>query len=166
MRQYKKRKKIEKVEEPVVRLASRKEKEKHTAVRSMSLPNGNEERFENGQRAAEYVRTYIRLTRRRRPTRVYCDRWLHMPDDGSRVTSPAITCKRGRGKFSASFGFRDKTTGLRYPSTIPCNDIDNNTGYAPKKRSVTNKRVSTGRVEASCWLHAHRSTDRFSREVM
>lgn len=34
-----------------------KEKEKRVAARPMSLPNGNEQRFENrpGQRAAEYI---------------------------------------------------------------------------------------------------------------
>lgn len=43
------------MEKPVVPLEPGKEKEKRVAMRPMSLPNGNEQRFENrpDQRAAE-----------------------------------------------------------------------------------------------------------------
>lgn len=76
-----------------------RKKEKHMAARlPMSLPNGNEARFENGQaipRRGIYVCTY----NEKRDPRTDRGWWLRTPDDGSRSSADDYM-QRGRGKFS------------------------------------------------------------------
>lgn len=95
----KKRKTVKKkVEKPVVPLEPGKEKEKCVAVRPCSLPNGNEQRFEN--RPDQHCHG-IHLTRRRRPMIAYVRWWIARNSVGDYMQ------KRARKILSLSFGFRN-----------------------------------------------------------
>lgn len=120
----------------------------------MSLPNGNEQRFENrpSQRAAEYV------TRRRRPM-IACVRWWI-------ARNFVGDYMQKRKLFSLSFSFRDLGYRPALPTYGSHNDIDNDVDYATKKRQPAQRTHPMRAGWRPAADYTHRAMDRFSREVV